>query len=81
MSRENKTFQTQDLNLSAVLIAEGFTLSQVKKDTIGKSIFFFRSVVALEEVINRYWNNELRIDPQKLFHSLKVLKNRIYSDF
>lgn len=79
MSR--KQFETQDLNLSAVLIAKGFELSEVIKSNYGKATFCFDSQSEIQEVIQQYWNNKLLINPQELFHALKLLKNRIYSNY
>jgi len=81
MSQENQIFQTQDLNLSAVLIAKGFILESVLKNFTGKSTFCFSQDETITEVIQQYWNNKLLINPQELFNALKLLKNRIYSDY
>lgn len=81
MSQENQAFQTQDLNLSAVLIAKGFILESVLKNFTGKSTFCFSQDKEITEVIQQYWNNKLLINPQELFNALKLLKNRIYSDY
>jgi hypothetical protein len=79
MSR--KQFETQDLNLSAVLIAKGFELTEVIKNNYGKATFCFDSTQEIQDVIQQYWNNKLLINPQELFHALKLLKNRIYSNY
>jgi len=81
MSQENKTFQTQDLNLSAVLIAKGFYLAEIIKANEGKSTFTFAMDKKIDITIQEYWNNRLLINPQELFHALRVLKNRIYSNY
>jgi len=81
MSQEDKTFQTQDLNLSAVLIAKGFNLTDILKANGGKSTFLFAMDKEIDSVIQAYWNNKLLINPQELFHALRVLKNRIYSNY
>ncbi|MFH1544100.1 MAG: DUF5659 domain-containing protein [Patescibacteria group bacterium] len=76
-----KQFQTQDLNLSAVLIAQGFNLKQVKKNPDGKSTFFFTGSKKIESKIQDYWSNNLSVNPQEIFNALKLLKNRIYSNY
>lgn len=76
-----KEFQTQDLNLSAVLIARGFTLQQVIKNPDGKSTFFFAGSKNIESTIQDYWSNNLLVNPQEIFNALKLLKNRIYSNY
>lgn len=81
MSQEHKNFQTQDLNLSAVLVAKGFTLENIIKNQTGKSTFCFTFNNSLNETIQQYWNNTLLLNPQELFHALKTLKNRLYSNY
>lgn len=81
MSQDTKTFQTQDLNLSAVLIAKDFSLADIVKVDGGKSTFVFSMNEGIELAIQAYWNNELLINPQALFHALRVLKNRLYSNY
>ena len=75
----NQHFGTFDLNLSAVLIAYGFALQDVEK-TGRKARFIFSSSDTLHEVIDKYWRQELTVNPHTLFNSLKLLKNRLYSD-
>lgn len=81
MSQEHKNFQTQDLNLSAVLVTRGFTLESISKNQTGKSTFCFVLSTELNETIQQYWNNTLLLNPQELFHALKTLKNRLYSNY
>ena len=81
MKKDNKYFQTQDLNLSAVLLSKNFTLINTFKNVDGKSTFCFCIDKGLDDVIQQYWNNTLLINPQSLFNSLKTLKNRIYSNY
>lgn len=78
---QSKEFQTQDLNLSAVLIAQGFNLQKVVKNPDGKSTFCFANRKDIASFIDAYWRNELLINPQELFNALKLLKNRIYSNY
>lgn len=80
MSQKSQ-FQTQDLNLSAVLIAQGFNLKQVIKNPDGKSTFFFAGSEKIGSIIQDYWSNNLLVNPQEIFNALKLLKNRIYSNY
>lgn len=78
---ESEVFQTQDLNLSAVLIVKAFKLENFEKNREGKATFIFSNSVSLQKTISKYWNNELLVNPQDLFNALKLLKNRIYSNY
>lgn len=76
-----KQFTTQDLNLSAVLIAKGYTLQDVIKTKSGKSTFCFDGSSDIHQLIQDYWSNNLLVNPQAIFNALKLLKNRIYSNY
>jgi len=81
MSIQNELFTTYDLNLSAVLLAKGLVLEEVKKNPKGKSLFYFQKSKKLGKLIDEYWREEIKIKPQDLFNSLKSIKNRIYSNY
>lgn len=81
MITNDETFETQDLNLSAVLIAKGFSLKDVNKNREGKATFSFKPHPNIFNTIQQYWNHELLLNPQDLFNALKLLKNRIYSNY
>ncbi|MFA7327965.1 MAG: DUF5659 domain-containing protein [Candidatus Ratteibacteria bacterium] len=42
--------------------------------------FLFIKTPKLEALVNRYWRGKLRIEPQKLFNQLKIIKARLYSE-
>ena len=81
MSSPKNYFTTYDLNLSAVLVSKGFTLVKTEKQPSGKALFSFTESQKLHSVIDQYWSDELKISPQKLFNSLKAIKNRLYSSW
>lgn len=81
MNNQNKNFTTYDLNLSAVLVAHGFILEEVEKNINGKSLFIFEDTETLKKLIDKYWKGKLKMNPQDLFTSLKVIKNRLYSSY
>jgi hypothetical protein len=81
MTIKQEVFETQDLNLSATLIVQGYKLENVHKGLDGKATFKFTSNPNLQLAIQKYWNNELLVNPQDLFNALKFLKNRIYSNY
>lgn len=76
---KSQYFTTSDLNLSAVLVANGFPLEHLDKSVKGRSTFYFTKTDQLDELIDSYWRTDLCIEPQSLFNSLKAIKNRMYS--
>ncbi len=77
--KSNLYFETHDLAL-AVIISLFFPVNQINKENPRKVIFIFVKNSKLENVITRYWNKELRVEPRQYFDQLKVLKARIYSN-
>jgi len=75
----NEIYGTHDLYLSSVLIAEGFPLQKLEKNQAGKATFYFQQSGKLNAVVQGYWNQSLRINPNDLFNGLKFLKNSLYS--
>ncbi len=73
--------KTHDLNISAVLVAFGHPLDHIERQDNGRVLFCFKASPAAKKTAQSYWKQEIKINPQKLFDSLKFLKNRLYSDF
>ena len=81
MSTSQRYLETRDMNLSAVLMCEGIILEFVEKDEKGIAKFFFKLSKKVESLIESYWKHKLQVDPQSLFQNLKILKNRIHSNY
>ena len=81
MNKNEDCFTTYDLNISAVLVAFGHPLDHIERQPNGKALFFFKPSAAIKKIAQNYWKQEITINPQKLFDSLKFLKNRLYSSF
>jgi hypothetical protein len=64
--------------MTAALSVSGFIVDQVERVSPQRSIFIFKDSARLQEIIDRYWRGELRVEPQAYFNQLKVLKARIY---
>lgn len=75
-----KSFKTSDIFLASTLIALGFEVEKLCREESTKVEFSFLQATALEEAINKYWAKRLMVEPQTLLLSLKMLKNRIYSN-
>lgn len=81
MNQDEDFLTTYDLNISAVLVALGHPLDHLERKDKGRALFFFKSSPAAKKAAQDYWKQEIKINPQKLFDSLKFLKNRLYSNF
>ena len=81
MNNKIPLFRTLDLNLSAVLVSLDAKIEKIEKNQKGKSLFYFKQSKELNSIIEKYWKQELKVNPQTLFNSLKFIKNRIYSSY
>lgn len=45
-----------------------------------KAKFLFRNSEALQELIDKFYRGELRIEPMKYFNELRTIKARLYSE-
>lgn len=71
--------KTSDLALSTAL-SLFFPLESVELENSGKSIFIFDRNSKTEEIIEKFWNGTLLVNPLQYFQQLKVLKSRIYAE-
>lgn len=80
MQKDKNLFTTYNLNISAVLVAQGQILQEIDRGLGSKALFCFKNTAELQVINDKYWKKELSIEPQLLFDSLKFLKNRLYND-
>lgn len=73
-------FCTFDLGLSAALISVGFSLVSLDHGNLRKVQFVFRRGDGMDEVIDAYWADRLEVKSRTYFDTLKMLKNRLYSE-
>ena len=72
-------FQTPDLALCAALCCFGYQIERIEKN--GQRAFF--SIIKdekIDELINKFWGHQLKIDPLKYFNSTKEIKARIFNE-
>lgn len=71
---------TYDLGCSAALVCAGFELLTLDKDNPRKALFVFRKADGINEVVDLYWSDRLKIKARAYFDTVKMLKNRLYSE-
>jgi len=76
----NKYFESSDISLAAALITAGYPVSHLDKQEPSKVKFVFSRDDGMDDIIQLYWNNQLKLPLLTFFNNLKMLKNRIYSD-
>lgn len=75
----NTFFLTSDLALATALNMS-FPVEDIDRSNPRKAVFLFRRSVELEAMVDKYFNNEIKVSPQSYFNQLRDLKNRLYSE-
>ena len=73
-------FYSFDLGLAASLVSVGFSLVSLDRQNLRKTQFVFRRGDGMDEVIDAYWADRLELKARTYFDTLKMLKNRLYSE-
>ena len=73
-------FYSFDLGLATALITAGFSLVSLDRQNLRKAQFVFRRGDGMDEVVDAYWADNLEVKARKYFDTLKMLKNRLYSE-
>jgi len=75
---KNNIYKTSDLALAATL-SIFYQIHSMDSSNPKRIKFIFLKDRNFDLYLERYWKGELKVDPQKYFQHLKILKNRIYN--
>ena len=75
-----KPFHTSDLGLASIISSLGYNLVCLEKFEEKKLEFVFKNDKRLKTIVQKYWEKNLRIEPQAAFAHQKMLKSRIYNE-
>lgn len=75
----NDFFETADISL-ATAISLWYPLDLIDRTNPSKALFVFKRDSELNKLIESYWKQELRIEPQIYFQALKTIKSRLYGE-
>ncbi|QQR77474.1 MAG: hypothetical protein IPJ67_05120 [Candidatus Moraniibacteriota bacterium] len=73
-------FYSHDLGGSAALVHLGFELVSLNRENPRKVQFIFRRDPLIEDALKEYWADKLSLGARGFFDTIKMLKNRIYSE-
>jgi len=77
---QNDFVRTKDLNLAAC-VSLFFPVEAIDRQNPQKAEFIFKRNQELEEVVDKYWRNEIKVNPIDFAKQLKALKTRLYTPF
>ena len=76
--KEDDYYKTNDLALAGA-ISLWYSLAAIDKQNPSKVVWIFEKDEQLLELLEQYWRNELKVEPQAYFYQIKKLKNQIYN--
>ena len=76
---ENNYYNTSDLYLVATLTL-WYPLESLDKTNPEKTVFNFLLTEDFQKTLDKYWRNELLVEPKALLNNLKVIKTRLYEE-
>lgn len=71
-------FEFQDLALCAALCCVGYQIEKIER-TGQRATFFIAKDEKTDELIEKFWAHQLKLDVLGFFNSLKEIKTRIYA--
>jgi hypothetical protein len=71
----NNYFETSDINFAAA-ICLFYPLDDLNKQNPTKVMFIFKREFGLDDLIQKYWGNELLVNPIAYASQLRYLKGR-----
>ena len=75
----SNTYVTSDLAL-ATTISLQFPIQDIDRSNPRKAVFVFLRSPELENLVEGYFRNELKISPQTFFNQLRDIKSRLYAE-
>lgn len=73
-----REFPTKDIYLASILKQSGIPIIRVENHS-GRGVFVFRADMRIQDLISRYFNSALQVDPKALFETWKSLKSMAFS--
>ena len=72
-------FSSSDLAL-VTAISLWYPIDAVDRQNPRRAIFLFKRDEKFDELLEAYWKQELKIEPQEYFNQLKIIKSRLYGE-
>lgn len=72
-------YLTSDLSLAATL-SLFFPLVEIDRSSNRKAVFLFKRSTELEELVESYFQNAIKVVPRAYYNQLRDIKARLYSN-
>lgn len=78
--KQNDFFKTSDLAL-ATAISLFYPIETIDRTVNPNRVnFLFKRDGSLDSLVEQYWRQELKVEPQAYFNQLKIIKSRLYAN-
>lgn len=77
MENEKLFLRTSDINLAAALLCMGHDVTGIDPSNFGRVAFFFEKTQELDDKVDAYWRDDLRVSPKLYMYHRKELLTRI----
>ncbi len=78
-SIKNDYYKSSDLSLCATLCCYGYQIESIDKQNPSKAIFLIKKDKKLDNLIQKYFMQQLRVEPTAFASCIKNIKTRIYN--
>lgn len=73
-------FETEDFPLGITLATLGFPLDYITKSPTGRMTFNFKREEGLDNTVQAFWRDEIKVEPKQFYLNQKLLKSRIIAN-
>ncbi len=71
-------YETADLSIAAVITLY-YPIEGIDRQNPQRALFIFKRDENLDNLIEAYWKDELKVSPQAYFNQLRTIKARLYN--
>lgn len=74
---QKQLLKISDLNMASAMLCEGFSILGIDNTNPRRFFFYFDRTPQTEEVVKKYWNGLLRVDPKAMGSYRREILTRI----
>lgn len=72
-------FLTSELSLCTTLSLQ-CPIERINRSNPRKAVFVFKKTKKLDELVDAYYRDEIKVSPQTFFNQLRAIKARLYAN-
>lgn len=84
MKNDDKSYldvlKTSDFTLASTLYCLGYDITGIDKNTPKRVVFYFRKTSDLEATVDKYFKNQVKINPLNFDRAQREIRAQIHTD-